>query len=87
MRHSSPSWLLSLALSIGLWNNAIANPLPNEGACIDGSKPVTKAKRWYGETIQVPIPFFLNRSSAKFYQQPEDEQSIEPAPHLACWAI
>ncbi len=81
MRHSSPSWLLSLALSIGLWNNAIANPLPVEGACIDGVKPVTQPKRWYGETLQVPVPFFLNRSPADFYQQPQDKQPIEPAPN------
>ena len=81
MRHLSHSWLLTLALSIGLWNNAIANPPPIEGACIDGVKPVTQPKRWYGETLQVPVPFFLNRSPADFYQLPQDEQPIKPAPN------
>jgi len=66
---------------MGLWHNAIANPLPIEGTCIEGVKPVTQAKRWYGETLQVPTPFFLNRSPADFYQQPLDEQSIKPAPN------
>ncbi len=80
MRLSSQSRLLSLTLSIGLWHNAIANPLPIEGTCIKGVKPVTQAKRWYGDTLQVPTPFFLNRS-ADFYQLPLDEQSIKPAPN------
>ncbi len=79
MIQSSQSRLLSLTLSMGLWHNAIANPLPIEDSCIEGVKPVTQSKRWYGETLQVPTPFFLNRSPANFYQQPQDEQSIEPA--------
>jgi len=79
MKHSSHSWLVGLTLSMGLWYNAIANPQPNEDSCIKGIKPITQAKRWYGETLQVPIPFFLNRSPADFYQLPQDEQSIQPA--------
>jgi len=42
MRQSSHSWLLGLALSMGLWHNAIANPVPNEGTCIEGVKQLIK---------------------------------------------